>query len=76
MSIQNKILATFEHDSNDVMGTHKASKTTVSQGARGGMVIFEIKQKEYATDGRKPRPLTDIYDKEVSGSNPLCSTIL
>lgn len=68
--LQNKVLSTFEHASNDVVGTHKASKVMSSQGSRHGAIIFEIKQKSHLPDGRKPRELKDLYDKEVQGTNP------
>ncbi len=69
--IQNKVKAGFEHESNDVVGTSKASKNTASQtGTRSGMITFEIKQKEFLPDGRKPRKLEDVFDSKVEGSNP------
>lgn len=68
--IENKIESIFEHDSNEVVGTSKASKNTASQtGTRAGMITFEIKQKEFLPDGRKPRPLKDMYDSNLNGSN-------
>jgi hypothetical protein len=69
--IQNKVKASFEHDSNDVTGTSRATKNTVSQThTRSGMITFEIKQKEFLPDGRKPRKLEDVFDKKVEGANP------
>lgn len=69
--IQNKVKASFEHDSNDVTGTSKATKNVVSQsGTRGGTITFEIKQKEFLPDGRKPRPLEDVFDSKQNGDNP------
>ncbi|MES2768592.1 MAG: flagellar motor protein MotB [Bdellovibrionota bacterium] len=69
--IQNKVKSGFEHESNDVIGTSKASKNTASQtGTRSGMITFEIKQKEFLPDGRKPRKLEDVFDSKVEGSNP------
>ena len=69
--IQNKVKSGFEHESNDVVGTSKASKNTASQtGTRSGMITFEIKQKEFLPDGRKPRKLEDVFDNKVEGSNP------
>lgn len=61
-----KIKSTFENDSNEIAG-----KSTVhSYGQVSGRVTPEgyikvtIKQKEITTDGRKPRPLDDLFDKE------------
>ncbi len=69
--IQNKVKSSFEHDSNDVVGTSKSTKNTVSQsGTRQGMIIFEIKQKDFLPDGRKPRKLEDAFDDKVQGKNP------
>lgn len=69
--IQNKVKSSFEHDSNDVTGSSKATKNTVSQtGSRQGMITFEIKQKEFLPDGRKPRKLEDVFDSKVEGTNP------
>jgi len=69
--IQNKVKATFEHESNDVVGSSKASKNTASQtGSRSGMITFEIRQKEFLPDGRKPRKLEDVFDNGVKGANP------
>ncbi len=69
--IQNKVGSTFEHNSNDLIGFSKASKNTVSQSqTRSGMIVFDISQKEFLPDGRKPRPLEEVFDKEVKGSNP------
>lgn len=69
--IQNKIKASFEHDSNDVTGSSKSTKNTVSQSkTRAGMITFEIKQKEFLPDGKKPRKLEDVFDKKVQGTNP------
>lgn len=69
--IQNKVKSSFEHDSNDVTGTSKATKNTVSQtDTRNGIITFEIKQKEFLPDGRKPRKLEDVFDKKVEGLNP------
>lgn len=69
--IQNKVKSSFEHESNDITGNSKASKNTASQtGTRSGMITFEIKQKEFLPDGRKPRKLEDVFDSKVEGSNP------
>lgn len=69
--IQNKVKSSFEHDSNDVVGNSKATKYTVSQsGTRQGIITFEIKQKEFLPDGRKPRKLEDVFDNKVEGRNP------
>jgi chemotaxis protein MotB len=68
--VENKIKSIFEHDSNEVTGISKASKNTVSQtGTRNGIITFEIRQKEFLPDGRKPRPLEEMFDKKVEGSN-------
>lgn len=68
--IQNKVGATFEHNSNDLISTARATKNTFSQSsARQGFIKFEIKQKSMLADGKKPRPLEDVFDKEVKGED-------
>lgn len=69
--VQNKVASTLEHNSNDLVGASKASKNTASQSqTRNGMIVFEISQKEMLPDGRKPRALEEVFDKDVKGNNP------
>jgi hypothetical protein len=70
--IQNKVKASLEHANNDLIGSSKATKNTVlAQGnSKSGTIVFEIKQKEFLPDGRKPRPLKDLFDTNIKGQNP------
>lgn len=68
--IENKVKASFEKASNDLMSTSKAIKNTASQTLiKGGSIIFEIKQKEFLPDGRKPRKLQDLFDTKINDKN-------
>lgn len=68
--IQNKVTASMEHGSNDISTSSRATKNTFSQTtARQGYIKFEISQKDALPDGRKPRKLEEVFDKEVKGED-------
>lgn len=55
-----KIKSTFEHKSNDIMGY-----VTVKSGeGPEGYIRIKIQQKQTTDDGRKFRPLEDLFDKD------------
>jgi chemotaxis protein MotB len=66
--VQNKVKASFEKPSNDLVGASKATKNTTTSN-KSGVIIFEIKQKEFLPDGRKPRKMKDLFDSNVKGQN-------
>ncbi len=60
-----KIKSSFEHDNNEIFG----SAVVKPAGPTGhktpeGFIKIRISQKEKQADGRKPRPLEDLFEKE------------
>jgi chemotaxis protein MotB len=68
--IQNKVAASMEHASNEIIVNSRATKNTFSQtSGRQGFIKFEITQKESLPNGRKPRKLEAVFDKDVKGED-------
>lgn len=66
--LKNRIKGALEHDTVDVSGSPKIShaRKMPKTGRPGGRIKFTIEQKEILSDGRKPRPLQEIFEKRKS----------
>lgn len=62
--IANKIKSTFEHATNDIAGSVIVKDWGQLNGRPKpeGMIKIQVRQKETRSDGRKPRPLEQVFD--------------
>lgn len=58
-----KIKSTFEHDNNEIFGSASV-KTMASAHKSAGSIKIRISQKPETSNGRKPRPLEDLFEKD------------
>lgn len=68
--IKGRVEASLEYDNVDVLGktTIQRAKNYIAGGARpNGMIKISMKQKEFLANGKKPRPLKDLFGSDKSG---------
>jgi chemotaxis protein MotB len=64
--VKNQIESAIQHDTVKVIGKATVAKSKSGKGNHIGYIRVTIRQKEFLSDGRKPRPLRDLFDSKKS----------
>ena len=64
--VKNQVESSIQHDTVTVTGKAMVAKSKSEKRNHIGYVRLTIRQKEFLSDGRKPRPLRDLFDSQKS----------